>query len=356
MKTSLFSQNPSEFSNNGIQSLIRANGKIAHQDLFIYYFNCLPNTYEINQVDAFKMKKEICEFYEDFIIKELEENNYNPNSRKMDGFTCIVLFNSAEMIEFQKDKIIYYFDKEDLLSKKYLNEEAHRNCIKTQLKATVKLVTKNQDGLELTAFNMEASPVDLLANYNSDIHAYHSELIGLLNHHKKNGLHFLHGKSGTGKTHYLKQLLCETTKNIIFIPAAMAGCISDPDFLNLLIKNVKDHVLIIDGAEQILSNTEQGNKAGISTLLNLTDGLLSDLLNLQIICTMNADIQQLDPALLRSGRLLSQYEFNELSTKKAGELSAKLGYHRSYANPAVLCDVYNNKETQIFSLQTKQAV
>lgn len=136
----------------------------------------------------------------------------------------------------------------------------------------------------------------------------------------------------------------------------MVACIADPEFLNLIIKNAKDHVLIIDGAEQMLNNGENGNKSAMTALLNLTDGLLSDLLNIQIICTLNADIQQLNPALLRNGRLLSQYEFNELSTKKAGELSAKLGYHRSYANPAVLCDVYNNKETQIISLQTKQAV
>jgi len=56
-------------------------------------------------------------------------------------------------------------------------------------------------------------------------------------------------------------------------------------------------------------------------LLNISDGLLYDCLNIQIICSFNIDIIKVDSALLRKGRLIAKYEFKELEVAKAQALS-----------------------------------
>jgi ATP-dependent 26S proteasome regulatory subunit len=55
-------------------------------------------------------------------------------------------------------------------------------------------------------------------------------------------------------------------------------------------------------------------------ILNMSDGLLGDVLNLKFICTFNAPLKDIDKALLRKGRLVARYEFKDLSTEKANAI------------------------------------
>ena len=68
----------------------------------------------------------------------------------------------------------------------------------------------------------------------------------------------------------------------------------------------------------------------VSALLNITDGLLSDWLNIQLICSFNSDISKIDSALMRKGRLIAKYEFKELEVEKANALSLKLGFNKDF--------------------------
>ena len=52
----------------------------------------------------------------------------------------------------------------------------------------------------------------------------------------------------------------------------------------------------------------------------MTDGLLSDDLGIKFICTFNEDVKNIDPALMRKGRLICKYEFKPLNKDKANEL------------------------------------
>ena len=82
----------------------------------------------------------------------------------------------------------------------------------------------------------------------------------------------------------------------------------------------------------------------VSTLLNIADGLLSDCLNIQIICSFNCDITRIDEALMRKGRLIGVYEFRELETEKARALSQKLGFDTDITAPMSLAAIYNQGE------------
>ena len=66
----------------------------------------------------------------------------------------------------------------------------------------------------------------------------------------------------------------------------------------------KNSVLVIEDAERVISDRQgHGSSAGVSNILNLTDGILGDCLNIQIIATFNMARERIDSALLRKGRL-----------------------------------------------------
>ena len=89
---------------------------------------------------------------------------------------------------------------------------------------------------------------------------------------------------------------------------------------------------------------EENGDSPVSALLNISDGLLSDCLNIQVICSFNTDISKIDNALMRKGRLIAKYEFKELDLAKAQALSTKLGFNTTINSSMTLTDIYNQEE------------
>ena len=63
----------------------------------------------------------------------------------------------------------------------------------------------------------------------------------------------------------------------------------------------------------------------IVNLLNIGDGFLGEHLKLHVIATTNAPVRQLDPALLRPGRLMGSREFRRLTRPEAQRLAEAKG-------------------------------
>ena len=62
----------------------------------------------------------------------------------------------------------------------------------------------------------------------------------------------------------------------------------------------------------------------------------------QIIATFNCDLTKIDPALLRKGRLIANYEFNKLDVESSKILSDKLGFGTDkISEPMTLAEIYN---------------
>ncbi len=176
---------------------------------------------------------------------------------------------------------------------------------------------------------------DLYSLYNDDFVKYDELIQQSLQTYQK-GIILLHGKPGTGKTNYLKHLIQTTQRDVIFLTSEMVGSLTDPELLNNLLQK-KGSVLIIEDADEVIMAREnQGNKSAVSTLLNISDGILSQLLNMTVICTFNTDIAKVDSALIRKGRLICKYEFKDLTKEKT---SALLG--REVKEGMCLTDIMN---------------
>lgn len=82
-------------------------------------------------------------------------------------------------------------------------------------------------------------------------------------------------------------------------------------------------------------------------LFSRSDGLLGDAMHQQIIATFNCDLTTIDPALLRKGRLIANYEFNKLDLESSKKLSDKLGFGTERINePMTLAEIYNQGDQE----------
>ena len=208
------------------------------------------------------------------------------------------------------------------------------------------LIVKDEFGLTLKDFELTAGEeFSIKENYNDDFIEIDKKITKHLSIKNKTGLILLHGEPGTGKTTYIKHLADKIEKQIIFVPPMMTGAISDPGFIPFLMK-YQDSILIIEDAETAIKDRNiTGNANSVSNILNLTDGILGECLKIQIVATFNTERTQIDKALLRKGRLITEYKFENLNTKKTNRLLNKIGIKEKVDKPLSLADIYYYNET-----------
>ena len=93
----------------------------------------------------------------------------------------------------------------------------------------------------------------------------------------------------------------------------------------------------------------------VANLLNLSDGLLSDCLHMQLICTFNTDVAHIDKALLRKGRIIARYEFRKLPVEKCSAIAEKLGSTRKIDHPMTLAEIFHLEDGD-YSVNKRQAI
>jgi hypothetical protein len=164
----------------------------------------------------------------------------------------------------------------------------------------------------------------------------------------KYGLTIFEGPPGTGKTSYLRHLIgaLSETHRFYFVPAAAMRVLSEPDFIGFWSHERREYkerkfVVIIEDAEAALLTRGMDNREQVSAILNLTDGMLADFLRLQIICTINCSSTDIDPALLRPGRLLCHRYFPRLDYAEANRLAKHLGKALPVSTDYSLAEIYN---------------
>jgi hypothetical protein len=211
-------------------------------------------------------------------------------------------------------------------------------------------VSGGQYSLEGHAVDNKFEIRDLDINYGQGFTKFHNELMDRFEHESK-GLVLFHGEPGTGKTYYIRHLLrlmANKNKIVIYMPPNMVDYMVEPAFMSFISSEVKQFsaqgyfcVILIEDAEPLLASRSSDTRIqGVSNLLNMTDGLLNDMLNLQIICTFNVKVSKLDKALLRPGRLLARKEFKALPELDANILASRLGIKHHFTAASTLAEIY----------------
>jgi hypothetical protein len=207
------------------------------------------------------------------------------------------------------------------------------------------ITTDEYGGWSLKEFENLHGDLDIEYHYNEDFEPFRTHLLEKLNAQRANGLVLLHGEPGTGKTTFIRYLSGKVNKRMIYFPPYMAQHVADPKLVTFLL-DYPDSVLVLEDADSVIARRRGPDESSaISNLLNLSDGILSQCLNVAVICTFNLKHTQIDEALLRKGRLLGRFEFTALDVANANALMDKLGKpnHR-FTHPATLAEVYNHAD------------
>lgn len=134
-------------------------------------------------------------------------------------------------------------------------------------------------------------------------------------------LSILTGVPGTGKTFFIKALIEEFSKvKFIMVDPHIMTNISGPALIDTFLQLAGENmpvVLCIEDADSCLVERMQDNMSYISSLLNLTDGIYGESLNIHVIASTNQNKIEIDPALARPGRLHNLIEFKKLSREQA---------------------------------------
>lgn len=255
-----------------------------------------------------------------------------------DNFIQITSENGKEK---DKCKLTFYYPT----SAKCVDEE-FTQFMDIDKRPNIFMVNQDYGNFNFSKFNINLpEPFDIELNYGKNFESVSEKMIKSL-HENSSGLYMLHGRPGTGKTTYIRYLASVLKKDVIFFPTSFVDEITNPSILSLL-KKKQDCVMILEDAEKALTKRSLSDQPSlVSTLLNMTDGILGDILKLNVIVTYNCDRQDIDEALLRKGRLKAEYSFQGLKQDEAKKLIKKLDIDIKPEDNMTLADIYYAKSDE----------
>lgn len=252
---------------------------------------------------------------------------------------------SKEIMEISNLSFKFSHEYETRFTTEWVDKSLDPLKIIEDSKSKIYMVIQNRGGLDLQEFDIHVPEINVEMNYGNEWNDKHEKLKEILSLKKKKGIALLHGLPGTGKSMYIRHLIASMSENktVIYLPNQLIPSITDPGFIPLMAEYAGS-ILIIEDADEAIKARKNGGRT-VDKLLNLADGILSDFLNMQIICTFNSDIATIDEALLRKGRLILKHKFDKLSIEQAQKLSNHLGFIREIKNPMTLAEIYNQEDT-----------
>ena len=314
-------------------------------NIYAAHFNYIPNIISEGLIDCVKANQWFYEHYNSFVTDCHYAQRFVVMSQPVLDDIVYILY---------EDLLVFFDTNASKVRLLFRNTEVNKvvdiiTGIKKFRKQTsnskepeISLLINNVTGISKRILTITKPELSIEDNYNNDFKLVHQSILKRLSKPNDKGLVLLYGAIGTGKTTYVRYLMASLEKEVMLFPPSMASSITNPELVTFF-TDKPNSVLVIEDAENIIVDRQQDGTTPVSALLNLLDGLMSDCLNIQIVCVYNTDISKVDAALLRKGRMIAQYEFKELELNKCQALSRKLGFDSTITSPMTLAEIYNQK-------------
>lgn len=314
------------------------------KSFYLSLYNTFPNVNYIGNIDGERAYNAFITAHADLVLSTHTYRYYDKRRKRYTFDRTVLVLQHNYVLEFDDDYLDILHDGTAPGLLEAFTALAHKYREKVrQRKPEVSLVIKGSEGLELKDMEIKRTKLDIDLYYDDDFKVVDEQIRKRLNKKGDKGIVLLHGLPGTGKTTYLRYLIGKIKKRVLFLSSDIAGDLMSPMFIQLLIDN-PDSVIIIEDAEQVIMDRRSNSNSSVSGLLNISDGLMADFLNAQLICTFNSPLTLVDSALMRKGRLIAKYEFGKLPVEKAQRLSDRLGKGQIIALPQTLAEITNPEE------------
>lgn len=329
-------------------------------------FGEYPNVFEFKNSFNIEVLEKLHKFE---IIKKLREaelaiidNNWNLVSQWNARISsCATLFNYKDGVWILACQLGRSKYEVRIYSKYNLEDEVEEirdllaDCIykeeKREQLGKINLLFQGPNGFYLKEKEIDPDfKCDINLNYGDDFVPHYEKLISSLKAEKK-GLFLLSSKPGYGKTSLIKHIIQSVDKQkTLLLPPHLSKAFVDPAFLPFLTEQNIDLVILEDGEDCLRSRDERTGTA-VSSILNITDGIMGDILGVKILATFNTSRESLDSALLRRGRLKWFHEFSLMKPEYCDRLLQNLGMPPQGKSMS-LADIYNSAEET--GLQVKE--
>jgi hypothetical protein len=357
-----------------------ANGALRLEQLYVELFGVIPNSYLYYKEGLFfktsYLTSEKCEeiFGKNIDVMIHEEEKIYTTSKADDDWEESTTWDDLTQSFKKRNQpfiVIVHHDKKWILSidensiKVYSYKFDYKAFVQSILEwmpqqdkvdktATIDLVAYDRNYYTINS-KIKRTVINLDSHYNDDLKEMDKTLRDFLGE-QESGLAVIHGSPGTGKSFYIRHLLSTMDKKFILVTNAIAAHMAEPEFIAFMMEN-KDSIFILEDCEQILMAREENRFGGaIANILNISDGLMSDIFNIKFICTFNTDIENIDEALLRPGRCFINYEFKSLCEKKSVKLLESLGHKIDKPKEMTLAEIYNYKEEEDKPIQKPRKI
>jgi lambda repressor-like predicted transcriptional regulator len=355
--------------NVNLKNCYSANGGLNPRMMYTEFFKELPSLYEMeldhkNQIDCKKITRELAEelfcisgkytfntchylsMSKTSAVDEDDDGSIYRNGEFVQTSLFIIDHSTSRLWEITRSRVTLLHNHKSVDDFKDLFD----NVIKTipKLKEEIECAEIGLIAYDNGYFTIKSKvnkmDINIEENYNDDFLPVYQDIKSFLNQ-KGSGLIILNGEKGTGKTSLIKSFASNFPKKYRIVTNAIAQRLAEPEFVSFLLEE-KDSIFILEDCEQILMDRSENTFGGaISNILNMSDGLMSDIFNIKFICTFNADITKIDSALLRKGRCYANYEFKPLSVDKVKVLSEKHNLGINVTKPMTLAEIYNYEST-----------
>jgi len=221
------------------------------------------------------------------------------------------------------------------------------------------LISLSSDGIDTESVplqdrnKLDEQKMDLF--YGEGFSKKNEAFLEFLKNHRS-GLTIFEGTPGTGKTSYIRYLIgkLKDTHRFYFIPPASTGVLTNPEFIRFwsrqsTIYNNYRFVCVLEDADGALMTRDLDNRREVGAILNITDGLLADFLKLQVICSINCSHTEIDPALIRPGRLNTHMVFDRMPGWRAQRIAQESGRELPLQKDYSLAEIFNTQATVLLN-------